>query len=119
MHTVTIREHAFGVTLPALDLREDLVYSYGAKWKANKTGLPVQRICAAMLALCIPEVAFGLRTQTNPRADLFEYGAEVWLQLREKGWTAADFLSAGNAVVGILVAETFPRESEVEAARGN
>lgn len=116
---VKIREHDFEVRLPALDMREDLVYSYGAKWKANRVGLPLQRVCAAMLALCLPEVAFGLRTLANPREDLYSYGADIYNALREKGWTPADILSAGNSVVAILNAETFPKKDEVQEARKN
>lgn len=117
---ITIRGRPFDVAMPPLDLREDLVYSYGQKWRSNRSGMPLVRVCAAMVALCIPEVAFGARgVSANVRDDLFAYGAEVYLSLREKGWTAADLISAGAALIVLLMAETFPRKSEVAAAVGN
>lgn len=118
-HQVTIRDRSFDLSLPPLDLREDLVYSYGEKWRANRAGLPVQRVCAAMLALCVPEVAFGLRPEGNPREDLYAFGGSVYNALRAKGWTPADLLRAGDSVVSVLLAETFPREAEVKEAQGN
>lgn len=118
-HSVTIRDRSFDLVLPPLDIREDLVYSYGEKWRSNRAGLPVQRVCSAMLALCVPEVAFGLRVEGNPREDLYAYGASVYNLLRAKGWTPSDLLRAGDEIAGILFQETFPRESEVEKAQGN
>ena len=116
---IRIRDVDFDVELPALDLREDLVYSYGAKWKSNRTGMPLQRVCCAALALSIPEIAFGLRVLTNPRDDLYGYGAEIYNHLRERGWKAADVLTAGDQVLKELLTATFPREHEVKKAQGN
>lgn len=120
MTKVSIRGKEFDIRLPALDLREDLVYSYGAKWKANQTGMPLQRVCAAMIFLCVPEIALGLQLQTEPRDDLFVYGGEAYNLFREKKvWAPADILAAGSQIVAVLYAETFPREKEVEEARKN
>lgn len=117
---ITIKGREFDAEMPPLDLREDIVYSYGTKYRANPRSLPLQRVRAAMVALCVPEVAFSVRhITTSPREDLFVYGAEVYNALREKGWAAADLIEAANALLPPLMAQTFPREKEVEAARGN
>lgn len=115
MNTITVRGREFEVRLPPLDLREDLVLSYH-----NRQGLPLLRICAAAVALCVPEVAVSLKkVGASPRADLFAYGGEVYNGLREKAWEVSDIRTAGAELVRELAQRLAPRESEVEAARGN
>lgn len=118
---VRVRDVELDVVLPALDLREDLCYSWAASWRRNKHGLPLMRISAAAVALCLPEVAFHLRgIGANPREDLYAYGAEVYVKLKEeRSWGNADVMTAGEQLVSILHGETFPRQDEVNKARGN
>lgn len=112
--TVTVQGRTFAVRLPALDLREDLVLSYH-----RRSGLPLLRVCAAAVALCVPEVDAFLRVGASPRADLYVYGGEVYNALRAKGWVVADIRTAGDVLVRHLAKNLFPQEAEIETARGN
>lgn len=115
---ITVNERSFDVTLPALDIREELVFEFGAKYK--RSGIPLVRVYSAMIALCIPEVAFGLRLNASgARADLAEYGGNAYIALKAKGWKVEDISSAGSQLIHPLMGEKFPREVEVEGARGN
>lgn len=116
--SITVNERSFDVQLPALDIREELVYEYGAKYK--RKGVPLLRVFAAMVALCLPEVAFSLRVSAaGARADLAEFGGNVYIALKENGWTVGDIVTAGRQLAPLLVESAFPREREVETARGN
>lgn len=113
---VEVRGRRFAVQLPPLDLREDLIFSYGSA-TAKMAQL---RVAAAALGLSVSDVAASARgVSVNPRADLFGFGGEVYNVLRGKGWTAGEVLAAGTQVLGLILPETFPRQAEVEAARGN
>lgn len=115
---ITVNGRSFDVTLPPLDLREELFYGYGTLYK--RAGVPLLRLYSAMIALSVPEVAFGLRISTSgARADLAEYGGTVYIALKGKGWKVADITAAGLQLVDLLHTDLYPRESEVEEARGN
>jgi hypothetical protein len=115
---IQIKGRDFAVELPPVDVREDLVLTYNAK--AKRGGVPLARASAAMVAACVPEVAFGVRSgvSASVRGDLAEYGGEVYAALREKGWAVEDIIGAASQLFPELLEATFPREKEVQAAMG-
>ena len=116
----TINGIDFAVRLPALDLREDLLHTWNNVQRRG--GVPLLRVHAAMVALCIPEVAQdpAVRAVTlSPRAGLLDYGGEVYSGLTERSsWQKKHFHEAGRQLLSALLASLPPTEAEVKAAQG-
>lgn len=116
---LTVRKRTFAIHLPALDLREDLVITHGALQRQQKSPIPMRRLCAAMVALCCPEVGHDVKVSVSARQDLLTFGGEVYNALRAKEWTPEEIRQAGDDILPELVEQTFPRKSEVAKEQGN
>lgn len=117
--TVTVRGKQFHLgALPPIDVCEDIVMEAWAKSKSP--GVPLLRVYAAMVVLCVPEVGFGLGIGgvSEARASLAGFGGEALSKLRERKWTNEDLSELAGQVFPLVREHVFPSEAEVTTAQG-
>lgn len=116
---ITLLGEEHTVTLPAYAEREELHHARIAL--TQRKGIAVWRVVAAAIGLC---TRIGRERHANVsfadcRFDVLEYGGKVLSYLREKGVSHDEILAVGVPILDAIQANLFPREAEVEAARGN
>lgn len=120
--TVTVKNPKTGaavaldVVLPDLSVRQDIMLSM-----SEADGImPRLRLAAALVALCVPEVARALgAARSLIYRDLYAYGDRALAELRDRAWPDEEIWSASSQLVPIVSDNLWPSKDEVTAAVGN
>ena len=109
MPTIDLLGSAHPWTLPErFTERDELAY-------AIATHRP--RGAAACLGLCCPDlVPDGPARYAAARYDALEFGGLVYADLRQRGASPAEIITAGVEIANALILALYPRAAEVEEA---
>ena len=129
MQTITIRGVTYGVKLPDVITRRQLVdATRKAVASLEADPYPSARVCAAVLAACIPELAAAVKLdRARLLRDVYGAGNETLVALDARGWTLDDVFSSifgrevdganvGGELWAALLAQAYPTREEVVSA---
>lgn len=115
---VTLRGAVYTVVKPPpIDVCEDIAMRVVLARK--KPGVPLVRLWAAMIAICVPEIGYVMGASvSDARRDLDDFGGDMLCKFRARKWTTDELADGFRELWPIFEGALLPSGAEVDVARG-